>query len=285
MFSHSCSRNCDNGKFKKRKGADSSHPAPRHREAPTQQARQAAPTWARSVSCCVGWKIRGFGAARSQSYAKCFLLNFLVFYFFVFCFLNILRLAEMCRVTTVQFRPRERAGDPVWLIRFSNRWHVGCGATGVWAQNSRLARNGAQRNDPLSPPLIELSRVAFRVAQGVQRDVPGERRVLGARVLRSEGLARPVFRTTPRWLQMPGRRDMLARVGLSPRSRVGDFMPDDGDPLTGWLAGCPVSGAALCGYRVLCEGCGLHSLCHADAEQIHFVAILGWGAGPRCSGV
>jgi hypothetical protein len=64
-------------------------------------------------------------------------------------------------------------------------------------------------------------------------------RVLGARVWRSEGLARPVFRTTPRWLQMPGRWDMLARVGLSPRSRVGDFMPYGGDPLTGWLRRVP----------------------------------------------
>jgi hypothetical protein len=33
-----------------------------------------------------------------------------------------------------------------------NRWHVGCGAMGVWARHRRLARNEAQRNDVPEKP-------------------------------------------------------------------------------------------------------------------------------------
>jgi hypothetical protein len=36
------------------KGADSTRPASRHREAPVKEARQAAPTWARSVGSLTG---------------------------------------------------------------------------------------------------------------------------------------------------------------------------------------------------------------------------------------
>jgi hypothetical protein len=49
---------------------------------------------------------------------------------------------------------------------------------------------------------------------------------------------------------------MLARVGLIPRSRVGAFMPGGGDPVTGWLAGFPDTGAACDSKPLLCEGYG-----------------------------
>jgi hypothetical protein len=94
------------------------------------------------------------------------------------------------------------------------------------------------------------------VAQGVQRDVPGERGLRGRGSGARKNSPAPVFRTTPCLLRLPGRRDMLARVGLSPRSRAGAFMPDGGDPLTGRLAGCPGSGAATDSKQVLCEGYG-----------------------------
>jgi hypothetical protein len=60
----------------------------------------------------------------------------------------------------------------------------------------------------------------------------------------------------PGLLHRPGRLDMLARVGPIPRGRVGAFMPDGGDPVTGWLAGFPVTGADCDSKPVLCEGYG-----------------------------
>ena len=50
---------------------------------------------------------------------------------------------------------------------------------------------------------------------------------------------------------------MLARVGLIHRSRVGAFMPDGGDPVTGWLAEFPGTGADCDSKPVLCEGYGI----------------------------
>jgi hypothetical protein len=46
-------------------------------------------------------------------------------------------------------------------------------------------------------------------------------------------------------------------------SRVGAFMPDGGDPFSGWLAGVPENGADCDSKPVLCEGYGSHSQCHA----------------------
>jgi hypothetical protein len=73
---------------------------------------------------------------------------------------------------------------------------------------------------------------------------------------------------------MPGRLDMLARVGLIQRSRVGDFMPDGGDPFSGWPAGAPENGAACDSKPLLCVGLVLHSLCHADAQLVNVVAFV-----------
>jgi len=135
------------------------------------------------------------------------------------------------------------------LVFSSFPWHVGWVAMGIWARHGRFAYNEAQRNDPPPSATNIICRVAPGVALGVQRDVPGKRRVLGARVLRFPGLARPSFAQRLVSFILPGRLDMLARVGLTPRSRVGDFMPDGGDPLTGWLAGCPGGGAANAGNK------------------------------------
>ena len=33
------------------------------------------------------------------------------------------------------------------MVFLANRWHVGCGAMGVWARHRRFAHNGAERND------------------------------------------------------------------------------------------------------------------------------------------
>ena len=63
--------NCGN-----KKGADSSHPCQRHREAPTKNTPSRA-RWgaARSVFCVGLQKFAVFEAARSRSYAKLFWLN------------------------------------------------------------------------------------------------------------------------------------------------------------------------------------------------------------------
>jgi len=68
---------------------------------------------------------------------------------------------------------------------------------------------------------------------------------------------------------MPGRLDMLARVGLSPRCRVGAFMPDGGDPVKGWLAGFPGTGAASEAIEYCAKATVLQSLCHAGAKHIN----------------
>jgi hypothetical protein len=88
------------------------------------------------------------------------------------------------------------------------------------AQHRRLAHNEAKRND--SPPSATniSSRVALGVALGVQRDVPGERRVLGARVLALSWARPPVFRTTPCWLHFagpPGHRGSRRAESSKPR--------------------------------------------------------------------
>lgn len=61
-----------------------------------------------------------------------------------------------------------------------------------------------------------------------------------------------------RWLRMPGRQDMLARVGLRLcEAASGDFLPDGGDPVTGWLAGSLTPERHSEAIGVLCEGYGL----------------------------
>ena len=107
----------------------------------------------------------------------------------------------------------------------------------------------------------------------------------------------PVFRTMPRLLHMPGRQDMLARVGLIHRSRVGAFMPDGGDPVTGWLAGFPGTGADCDSKRVLCEGYGFAFPmprrreayqgcwpCSGRGAALFRLVPAGWDAGRRLAG-
>lgn len=86
----------------------------------------------------------------------------------------------------------------------------------------------------------------------------------------------------PRLLRLPGRLDMLARVGLIQRSRVGAFMPDGGDPVTGWLAGFPDTGAATDSKRVLCEGYGFAFPVPRRREAYQRCGLQRV-AGPRCS--
>lgn len=53
------------------RGANSTHPSQRHREAPCTQARQAAPDWARARSVvCGALKIRGFLASPQPKLRK-----------------------------------------------------------------------------------------------------------------------------------------------------------------------------------------------------------------------
>ena len=71
-----CAR-ISHGKSKKERGANSTHPGPRHREAPVTES---TPSRARVGACSVGFcnglgKFAVFGPARSRSYAKLFWLN------------------------------------------------------------------------------------------------------------------------------------------------------------------------------------------------------------------
>lgn len=53
-------------------GANPTHPGCRHREAPSTEARQAAPEWARLVGSVGQVKFAVLQPARSQSYAELF---------------------------------------------------------------------------------------------------------------------------------------------------------------------------------------------------------------------
>ena len=118
------------------------------------------------------------------------------------------------------------------------------------------------------------------MAQGVQRDVPGERGFLGARAgARQDSPARLSHNARFASHAGPSGHVGSRRAGVF-GSRVGAFMPDGGDSVTGWLAGFPVTGADCDSKPVLCEGYGLHSLCHAGAELVNVEAV-NRGAGPR----
>jgi hypothetical protein len=125
---------------------------------------------------------------------------------------------------------------------------------GMRAQHWRLAHNEAQRND--SPPSATdiPSRVAFGVALGVQRDVPGERRVLGARVLALSRTRPPVFRTRPCWLHFagpPGHRGSRRAESSKPRRGRSAWRRGPTDRVA---CRVPCQWGGKCSKQVLCEG-------------------------------
>jgi len=82
------------------------------------------------------------------------------------------------------------------------------------------------------------------VAQGMQRDVPGERGFLGrGSGARQDSPARLSHNARFASLAGPSGHVGSRRADFF-GSRVGAFMPDGGDPVTGWLAGFPGTGAA-----------------------------------------
>jgi hypothetical protein len=87
-------------------------------------------------------------------------------------------------------------------------------------------------------------------------------------------------------LHLPGRLDMLARVGLIHRSRVGAFMPDGGDPFSGWLAGVPENGAACDSKPLLCAGLVRTPCATPDVKRVNVVALDGARGRvlPTCAG-
>jgi hypothetical protein len=157
---------------------------------------------------------------------------------------------------------------------------------GVWARHRRFAHNVAQRNDPKTPPLISPRCGASGVALGVPRDVPDERGVLG----RGSGARQDSPARLSHNARFASHAGPSGHVGSRRAdvfgSRVGAFMPDGGDPFSGWLAGVPENGADCDSKPVLCEGYGLHSLCHAGAELVNVVAVNGARGRvlPTCAG-
>ena len=161
-------------------------------------------------------------------------------------------------------------------MALGNRWHIGYGAMGVWARHRRFARNEAQRNDVSpSPPLISSSGGASGVAQGVQRDVPGERGFLGARAgARQDSPARLSHNAS------------FASVA-GPSGHVGPHRAESARPRRGLHAGRRGPGDRVASPGSLTPGrqptanecCAkvtvLHSLCHAGAKPIHSVAVTG----------
>jgi hypothetical protein len=101
-----------------------------------------------AVSCT---KFPRFRCGQQPKLRECFGLSFLVFRF---CFsLNGGAYGGGCRDAITEFSPRGLCGgfSPLSLL-CRNRWHVGCGAMGFWAQHRRFARNETKWNDVPEKP-------------------------------------------------------------------------------------------------------------------------------------
>jgi len=135
---------------------------------------------------------------------------------------------------------------------------------------------------PQTPPLIFSRCRASGVALGVPRDVPVERGFLG----RGSGARQDSPARLSHNARFASHAGPSGHVGSRRAdvfgSRVGAFMPDGGDPVTGWLAGFPGTGADCDSKPVLCEGYGFalsvprrRGACQCCGRQR--------GAGPRCA--